>query len=120
MAFFRVIKNKLNLQSTDIDISIEMVFQGLVELNLSCPNIPGKPQTGYDFDRTNEVLKQVFSFYTKPLGVKLPPYFDIVHFEIMAEIIIDFFESFIKSGRYCLIQLRDNLIKRFYRVFQII
>ena len=62
-------------------------FQGLVELNLSCPNIPGKPQTGYDFDRTDEVLKQVFSFYTKPLGVKLPPYFDIVHFEMMANIL---------------------------------
>ena len=62
-------------------------FQGLVELNLSCPNIPGKPQTGYDFDRTDEVLKQVFSFYTKPLGVKLPPYFDIVHFEMMASIL---------------------------------
>jgi dihydroorotate dehydrogenase (fumarate) len=62
-------------------------FQGLIELNLSCPNIPGKPQTGYDFERTNEVLKQVSSFYTKPLGVKLPPYFDMVHFEMMAEIL---------------------------------
>ncbi|CVK16678.1 dihydroorotate dehydrogenase (fumarate) [Apibacter mensalis] len=62
-------------------------FQGLVELNLSCPNIPGKPQTGYDFERTEEVLKKVFSFYTKPLGVKLPPYFDMVHFEMIAEII---------------------------------
>ncbi|PQL90297.1 dihydroorotate oxidase [Apibacter sp. wkB309] len=62
-------------------------FQGLVELNLSCPNIPGKPQTGYDFERTEEVLNKVFSFYTKPLGVKLPPYFDMVHFEMVAEIL---------------------------------
>ncbi len=62
-------------------------FSGLVELNLSCPNISGKPQTGYDFKRTDEVLKKVFSFYTKPLGVKLPPYFDMVHFEMMAEIL---------------------------------
>jgi dihydroorotate dehydrogenase (fumarate) len=62
-------------------------FRGIVELNLSCPNIPGKPQTGYDFERTNEVLNKIFYFYTKPLGVKLPPYFDLVHFEMMAEIL---------------------------------
>nr|WP_164875642.1 dihydroorotate oxidase [Apibacter sp. HY039] len=65
-------------------------FSGCVELNLSCPNIPGKPQTGYDFERTHEVLTQVFSFYKKPLGVKLPPYFDMVHFEMMAEILNQF------------------------------
>lgn len=62
-------------------------FQGWVELNLSCPNIPGKPQTGYDFERTEEVLDKIFSFYSKPLGVKLPPYFDIAHFEIVADIL---------------------------------
>lgn len=59
----------------------------LVELNLSCPNIPGKPQTGYDFERTNEVLKHAFDFYKGTLGVKLPPYFDLVHFEAMAAIL---------------------------------
>jgi dihydroorotate dehydrogenase (fumarate) len=62
----------------------------IVELNLSCPNIPGKPQTGYDFERTKEVLTNVFSFYTNPLGVKLPPYFDMVHFEQMATILNGF------------------------------
>lgn len=62
-------------------------FKGFTELNLSCPNIPGKPQTGYDFDRTDQVLENAFKFYDKPLGVKLPPYFDIVHFEIMAKIL---------------------------------
>ncbi|CAG0926025.1 unnamed protein product, partial [Notodromas monacha] len=31
----------------------------IVELNLSCPNIPGKPQTGLDFERTQEVLEQM-------------------------------------------------------------
>lgn len=65
-------------------------FQGLVELNLSCPNIPGKPQTGYDFERTRKVLEKIFSFYSKPLGVKLPPYFDMVHFEMMADILNQF------------------------------
>jgi len=65
-------------------------FIGLVELNLSCPNIAGKPQTGYDFERTNEVLEKVFSFYKKPLGVKLPPYFDEIHFNEMASILNKF------------------------------
>lgn len=62
----------------------------IVELNLSCPNIPGKPQTGYDFERTKEVLEKVFEFYDKPLGVKLPPYFDMVHFQDMANILNQF------------------------------
>ena len=62
-------------------------FKGFVELNLSCPNLPGKPQTAYDFERTNEVLDKIFSFYQKPLGIKLPPYFDIIHFETVAKIL---------------------------------
>ncbi|MDR3273088.1 MAG: dihydroorotate oxidase [Flavobacteriaceae bacterium] len=62
-------------------------FQGFTELNLSCPNLPGKPQTGYDFDRTNEVLDKIFNFYQKPLGIKLPPYFDMIHFETVANIL---------------------------------
>ena len=61
-------------------------FQGLVELNLSCPNVPGKPQIAYDFETTDALLKEVFSYFTKPLGIKLPPYFDIVHFDQAAAI----------------------------------
>ncbi|CAW99934.1 dihydroorotate oxidase [Streptococcus equi subsp. zooepidemicus] len=61
-------------------------YQGLVELNLSCPNVPGKPQLAYDFEATDQLLKKIFSYYTKPLGIKLPPYFDIVHFDQAAAI----------------------------------
>ncbi|MCS4488311.1 dihydroorotate oxidase [Streptococcus sciuri] len=61
-------------------------YQGLVELNLSCPNVPGKPQIAYDFETTDTILREVFSYYTKPLGIKLPPYFDIVHFDQAAAI----------------------------------
>lgn len=61
-------------------------YNGLVELNLSCPNVPGKPQIAYDFETTNQILSEVFRYYTKPLGIKLPPYFDIVHFDQAAEI----------------------------------
>lgn len=58
-----------------------------IELNLSCPNVPGKPQTGYDFERTKEVLDQVCPLVQQPLGIKLPPYFDLIHFQQMADII---------------------------------
>lgn len=58
-----------------------------IELNLSCPNVPGKPQTGYDFERTQYVLDQVCQLEGHPLGIKLPPYFDLIHFEQMAAIL---------------------------------
>ena len=47
-------------------------YEGLVELNLSCPNVPGKPQIAYDFETTTDILTEVFSYFTKPLGVKFP------------------------------------------------
>ncbi|MBC7555970.1 MAG: dihydroorotate oxidase, partial [Chryseobacterium sp.] len=65
-------------------------FKGLTELNLSCPNLPGKPQIGYDFEATELILKHAFEFFKKPLGVKLPPYFDMVHFDQMSEILNKF------------------------------
>ena len=34
-------------------------FKGLTELNLSCPNVPGKPQIAYDFDTTDRILSEV-------------------------------------------------------------
>ncbi|MGT2812080.1 dihydroorotate oxidase [Streptococcus minor] len=65
-------------------------FNGLVELNLSCPNVPGKPQIAYDFEMTEQILSEVFQYFTKPLGIKLPPYFDIVHFDQAAAIFNQF------------------------------
>ncbi|HBM5421309.1 TPA: dihydroorotate oxidase [Enterococcus faecium] len=65
-------------------------FNGITELNLSCPNVPGKPQLAYDFETTYETLKEVFSIFSKPLGIKLPPYFDFAHFDQMADILNQF------------------------------
>jgi dihydroorotate dehydrogenase (fumarate) len=59
----------------------------LIELNLSCPNIPGKPQMGYDFEQTDQVLSEVMPLTKIPIGVKLPPYFDFVHFKQAASIL---------------------------------
>lgn len=58
-----------------------------IELNLSCPNVPGKPQTGYDFEQMQRVLDAVCTLKGQPLGVKLPPYFDIIHFHQVADIL---------------------------------
>lgn len=59
----------------------------LIEVNLSCPNIPGKPQIGYDPDASERLLKRVRRVITLPMGVKLPPYFDPAHHEVMAGVI---------------------------------
>eukprot|EP00940_MAST-03C_sp_MAST-3C-sp2_P000336 g336.t1 len=61
-----------------------------IELNLACPNVIGCPIIGYDFKQMEDVLGAVHaSKYSKvkPLGVKLPPYFDMPHFEMAATII---------------------------------
>jgi len=59
----------------------------LIEVNLSCPNIPGKPQIGYDFEETERLLSAIRDIVTIPFGVKLPPYFDPIHHQKIAEIL---------------------------------
>ncbi len=59
--------------------AITAVRPDLVEVNLSCPNIPGKPQIGYDVQASRALLRQLREVVTVPMGVKLPPYFDPVH-----------------------------------------
>ncbi|MCB1538051.1 MAG: dihydroorotate oxidase [Rhodospirillales bacterium] len=66
-----------------------------IELNLSCPNLPGKPQTGYDFENTRPLLDMVLAEAKQPLGVKLPPYFDMPHFDMMAAVLNDFPLAFV-------------------------
>ena len=59
----------------------------LIEVNLSCPNIPGKPQIGYDPETSERVLKKVRRLITVPMGVKLPPYFDPAHHGTMGKVV---------------------------------
>ncbi|MFT8323826.1 dihydroorotate dehydrogenase [Oenococcus sicerae] len=81
----------VGLSQTEIVANLKKLqvsnYTGLAELNLSCPNVPGEPQIAYDFQTTDEILKQVFAFYGKPLGIKLPPYFDLAHFDQIAKIL---------------------------------
>ena len=67
-----------------------------IEINLSCPNIVGKGQLAYDFKALDTYLCEICNIYSsllynydeKPiLGIKLPPYFELSHFEIVSEII---------------------------------
>ena len=69
--------SRLN-HSTDLDA---------IELNLSCPNLVGKPQVGYDFQQSQKLIEEACSITKKSLGVKLPPYFDFSHFQSMADIL---------------------------------
>ncbi|PAS93215.1 MAG: dihydroorotate oxidase [Candidatus Dactylopiibacterium carminicum] len=59
----------------------------VVELNLSCPNVPGKPQIAYDFAAMDRMLEATSREYGRPFGVKMPPYFDIAHFDEAAAIL---------------------------------
>jgi dihydroorotate dehydrogenase (fumarate) len=59
-----------------------------VELNLACPNVIGHPIIGYDMTQLEEVLKAVSKLkLKKSLGIKMPPFFDGVHFQAAADII---------------------------------
>ncbi|CCW71705.1 unnamed protein product [Phytomonas sp. Hart1] len=62
----------------------------VLELNLSCPNVPGKPQIAYDFGDMRQYLSVASAAYGHPFGVKMPPYFDIAHFDQAAAILNDF------------------------------
>jgi dihydroorotate dehydrogenase (fumarate) len=67
--------------------AINAAHPDLIEINLSCPNILGKPQIGYDPETSERVLKKVRRLITVPMGVKLPPYFDPVHHEVMGKVL---------------------------------
>lgn len=61
-----------------------------IEFNLSCPNLIGKPQLCYDFEAMDNTLRKIFDVYSDfacPIGVKLSPYFDPVHFEMAANVL---------------------------------
>ncbi len=85
-----VIASVAGLQEDDfvtISKAIDASRPDLIEVNLSCPNIPGKPQIGYDPEASERLLRRVRQVVTVPMGVKLPPYFDPVHHETMATVV---------------------------------
>lgn len=59
----------------------------LIEFNPGSPNTIGKPIVGYDVKEMDRLLAAVTKVCKKPWGVKLPPYFDFVHFEQIAKVL---------------------------------
>lgn len=59
----------------------------LIEFNPGSPNTIGKPIVGYDTEEMDRLLDAIANVCQKPWGVKLPPYFDLVHFDQIAEVI---------------------------------
>ena len=87
----------VSLSGKDLEENLEMLGRVMlvediaaVELNLACPNVPGKPIVAYDFQKMEEWINAICAhpnFHNKALGVKLAPYFDAPHFEEAASII---------------------------------
>ncbi|HEA84476.1 MAG TPA: dihydroorotate oxidase [Candidatus Wildermuthbacteria bacterium] len=77
--------------SSDDYVEMMKAFQAsevdLIEVNLSCPNIEGKPQVAYDVEQTEDVLTKLSGLGGKPIGLKLPPFYDLVHQKQMAQLI---------------------------------
>ncbi|WP_455243426.1 dihydroorotate oxidase [Petrachloros mirabilis] len=85
-----VIASVAGLCEDDFPVIAQVINQAnpdLIEVNLSCPNIPGKPQIGYDAEASERLLKRVRKVITVPMGVKLPPYFDPAHHKLMGDVI---------------------------------
>ena len=59
----------------------------LIEFNPGSPNTIGKPIVGYDFQEMDRLLETVSKICKKPWGVKLPAYFDFVHYDQIAKVI---------------------------------
>jgi len=78
----------------------------LIELNLSCPNIEGKPQVAYDIEQTEATLSAVAELGSIPLGLKLPPFYDRSFHESMAELVLKYNIRFLS----CINSIGNTLI----------
>lgn len=90
--------------------------KNMYEINMSCPNIIGKPQIGYDFQAVDKYLSLIdeilykftmkYQFNNYGYGIKLPPYFDLIHFEQISDIINKHNPSFVT----CINSIGNGLI----------
>lgn len=87
-----------------------------IEINLSCPNIIGKGQLAYDLEKMDLYLKEIFKIYNENInpntsnklniGIKLPPYFDLHWFPLVADILMKYPINFIT----CINSIGNGLI----------
>jgi len=93
-----VISSVAGLQPADFPIIAEAMSKAgadMLEINLSCPNIAGKPQIAHDFVCSEDTLEKIVDVIDTPFGIKLPPYFDEAHHKQMAAIIKKFNPAYI-------------------------
>ena len=84
----------------DISESMKNLYPNqtiMVEINVSCPNIAGKEQLAYNFedlqlflDKLRDTLEINPSLSNLILGLKLPPYFDPIHFQKLYDVLIQY------------------------------
>jgi dihydroorotate dehydrogenase (fumarate) len=89
----------VSLSGKTLDDNIEMLKRisksdapiAAIELNVACPTVIGKPIVGYDFDQLATICQTVRdlckTINLPPIGLKLPPYLDVIHFEQVARIL---------------------------------
>eukprot|EP00121_Abeoforma_whisleri_P017136 Awhi_evm1s15708 len=88
-----MIQSFLHAHNTKPSESTNLV--SALEFNFSCPNIIGKGQLGYDFDAVENYLQKIFETTIGDeipardlaIGIKLPPYYELTHFEIVSDIL---------------------------------
>ena len=61
----------------------------MIEVNLSCPNVVGKPQPAYNAVQSREILEAVKDSVKLPISVKLPCYPDSVIQKRIADVLLD-------------------------------
>ena len=114
------IKNIQNIYTNNYDYdSLKNKLNNLfIEFNLSCPNVIGKPQVGYDFNTLTDYLNVIDNNINTDYGVKLPPYFDMSHFEQASSILNKYDKlkfitcvNSIGNGLYIDIDSQSTLIK---------
>jgi dihydroorotate dehydrogenase (fumarate) len=59
----------------------------ILEVNVSCPNIPGKPLLGYDMEAMESLMIKMQNYSFKK-ALKLPPYFDMSQFDRISEMVL--------------------------------
>jgi len=71
-----------------------------VEINLSCPNVVGKPIIGYDLQQIEDTLSALKNLKKSvKVGLKLPPYLDVTMFDEVSKILLKYvnFVDFIST-----------------------
>lgn len=87
----RLIASIAALEPTQFPIMTKQVgaVADALEINLSCPNVPGKPQLAFDLEASRATLLSIRESTECDLWVKLPPFQDARLVEAMATVLVE-------------------------------